>query len=121
VTDAMINEFKTFMQEKKFTYKNQLEIELEGLEKTAKETDNSPTITTEINNFRQVIQKDKENDFAQSVDYIKRSIKRDILTRNFGESEVYKQIVLKTDPYVMKGVNILSSPKQYTSILEVSN
>jgi carboxyl-terminal processing protease len=121
VTDEMLNDFKAFTQEKKFTYKNQLETQLEQLEKTAKETENDLQITTQIDALRQAIEKDKEKEFAQSADYIKRSIKRDILTRNFGENEVYKEIVLKTDPYVMKGVSILTSPKDYTGILSASN
>ena len=59
----------------------------------------------------------QNTEFTQSIDYIKRSIKRDILTRLYGENEVYQQVVLKTDPYVQKAVDIISSPKEYAGIL----
>jgi carboxyl-terminal processing protease len=118
VTDQMVQDFKSFLKEKKFTYKNQMETQLDGLEKTAKETDNSdPQMTAELDRLRSLIEKSKENEFTQSVDYIKRSLKRDILTRLFGESEVYQQVVLKTDPYVLKAVTVITSPKEYAGIL----
>lgn len=118
VTDAMVNEFREFLKEKKFTYKNKLETSLDDVEKVARETEKDPAITAGIGAFRSIIQKDKENEFDQSLSYIKRSIKRDILTRLYGESEVYKEVVLKTDPYVLKGVEILTSPNQYAGILK---
>ncbi len=117
VSNAMLEEFKAFLKEKKFTYKNQLETQLEEMEKTAKESNKDPQLMAEIERFRQIIDKDKENEFAQSLDYIKRSIKRDMLTRLYGESEVYKQIVMKTDPYVRRGITVLMSPKEYAGIL----
>jgi carboxyl-terminal processing protease len=121
VTDQMVQDFKEFIKEKKFTYKNQMEIQLEALAKAAKESENNdPQFTTEIDRMKAVIDKDKETEFTQSIDYIKRSLKRDILTRLFGENEVYQQVVLKTDPYVLKAVNILSSQKDYSGILEGS-
>jgi carboxyl-terminal processing protease len=118
VTDQMIQDFRNYLREKKFTYKNQMETQLDELEKTAKETDSTNAqITAEIDRFRSVIEKSKENEFAQSTDYIKRSLKRDILTRLYGESEVYQQVVLKTDPYVQKAVSVITSPKEYAGIL----
>jgi carboxyl-terminal processing protease len=117
VTDQMVQEFKDFLKEKKFTYKNQLEIQLDTLEKTASATEKDSQITQEISGLRAAIEKDKENEFAQSTNYIKRSLKRDILTRLFGESEVYQQVVLKNDPYVLKAASILTSPKEYAGIL----
>ena len=119
VTDQMVSEFKDLMKEKKFTYKNRLENSFDDMEKVAKDSaESDPAVLAEINNFKPLIVKEKDKEFAQSTDYIKRSIKRDILTRLYGESEIYQQIVLKTDPYVQKAVDILTSQKQYASILE---
>ena len=53
----------------------------------------------------------------ENIDFVKRGIKRDILTRLYGESSVYEHITLKTDPYVLKAVEILSTPEEYVSIL----
>jgi carboxyl-terminal processing protease len=119
VTDQMVSEFKDFLKEKKFTYKNRLETAFDDMEKVAKDsTQKDPAVLAEIDNFKPLIDKEKENEFNQSIDYIKRSIKRDILTRLYSESEIYQQIVLKTDPYVQKAVDVLTSQKEYVSILE---
>jgi carboxyl-terminal processing protease len=120
VTDAMVAEFKEFLKEKNFTYKSQLESKLDEMQKLASDDvdqKDNPQVLAEIKNFETILEAQKDNEFNQSVDYIKRSIKRDILTRNFNESEVYRQLVLKTDPYVLKGFDILTSGKEYTSIL----
>ncbi len=117
VTPQMIDEFKAFLKEKKFTYKSELELDLERLEKTAEKSGKSSLYADEIALLRNEIKADKERQFEESIDYIKRSIKRDILTRLYGEKAVYRQIVLKTDPYLNKAVEILKSPKEYSAIL----
>ena len=63
------------------------------------------------------IEIDKAEQFDQSVDYIKRSIKRDILNKLYGEKAFYRQNVIKSDPYVQKAIEILTSNKDYTAIL----
>lgn len=117
VTDKMLSEFKDFLEEKKFTYKNELETQLEEFEKVVKEKGNDPAIMAEIEHLRETIESNKQSRFDESRDYIKRSIKRDILTRLYGESEVYRQVVLKSDPYIKKAVEILNSPRDYAGIL----
>jgi carboxyl-terminal processing protease len=117
VTDAMVSEFREFLKEKDFTYKNEMESKLEELEKVAKDKDNDPAVVAEIEKLRGVITSHKETEFTASLDYIKRSIKRDILTRLYGESEVYQQVVLKDDPYISKAFSILTSPTEYAGIL----
>jgi carboxyl-terminal processing protease len=118
VTDQMVQDFKAFLKDKKFTYKNQMETEFDTFVKTANETDSSDSqMTAEIERVRGLIEKSKDKDFTQSADYIRRSLKRDILTRLYGESEVYQQVVLKNDPYVLKAVDVITSPKEYAGIL----
>jgi carboxyl-terminal processing protease len=117
VSDAMIGEFRQFLMDKNFTYKNEIETKLEELEKVAKERGDDPALQAEIEKLRAAVVAHKENEFSQSLDYIKRSIKRDVLTRLYGETEVYKQVVLKFDPYIEKAVGILSSPRDYAGIL----
>lgn len=117
VSDEMVAEFRNFLKERKFTYKNEVENKLEELEKVAKDNENDQTIFAEIDRMRGVVSAHKDSEFTQSLDYIKRSIKRDILTRLYGESEVYRHVVLESDPYIKKAVSILTSPKDYTGIL----
>ncbi len=117
VSDQMLREFREFLKTRKFTYKNEIESKLEELEKVAKDNESDPAIFAEIDRMRGVVDTHKETEFNQSLEYIKRSIKRDMLTRLYGESEVYRHVVLKSDPYIQKAVSILSSPKEYAGIL----
>jgi len=117
VTDQMLVEFKQFMKDKDFKYKGELEREFDNFKDMVDEAGKSDKFTADFADIDRLIQAEKENEFGESIDYIKKGIKRDILTRMYGESAVYEQIVLKTDPYVKKAVEILGSPKEYTSIL----
>jgi len=117
VPPQMVTEFREFLKDKKFTYKSQLQTSLEALEKVAKDSKSDTQITAEIEQLRVAVEKDKDGEFNRSIDYLKRSLKRDILTRLYGESEVYRQVVLKADPYIKKAESILVSPKEYASIL----
>lgn len=117
VTDEMVTEFRDFLKERKFTYKNEVENKLEELDKIARENEKDQAVFAEIEKMRGVVAAHKDSEFAESLDYIKRSIKRDILTRLYGESEVYRHVVLENDPYIKKAVTILSSPRDYAGIL----
>jgi carboxyl-terminal processing protease len=120
VTPEMIAEFKKFMKEKEFTYKTKLENEMERLKEAIKESGKEADYASYFESLDKQIQLDKEKEFDNSLDHIKRSIKRDILTKLYGEKAVYRQNVLKGDDYVMKAVDILTSPKEYVGILHPS-
>lgn len=118
VTPQLIDQFKQYLKDKKFTYKSELELDLEKLEKTIAEEKKENEYAKPLADIRRQIELDKEQQFNQSLDYIHRSIKRDILTNLYGEKAVYRQILLKKDPYVDKAVSLLTSPKEYSAILE---
>jgi carboxyl-terminal processing protease len=118
VTPQLIDQFRQYLKDKKFSYKSELELDLEKLEKTIIEQKKEAEYAKALADIRAQIEIDKEQQFNQSLDYISRSIKRDILTNLYGEKAVYRQIMLKKDPYIDKAVEILTSPKEYSAILE---
>lgn len=118
VTEEILSEFKDFIQKKNFTYKTVLEMEFNSLEKIMKAEGKEEFYSEVLKDFEKLIEKEKELDFDRGVEYIKRSIRRDILHNLFGEKAVYEQIILKTDPCVKKAVEILTTNKKYTGILE---
>ncbi len=63
------------------------------------------------------MEKEKDSDFTNSQDYIKRAIKREIVSSISGERGVYEQIVLRTDKAVQKAVAVLSTPKEYGRLM----
>lgn len=118
VTPELINEFKQFLKEKDFSYKSQLEKDLERFEETIEQSNKTTEYSEVLNTLKRQVEIDKEAEFDESIEYLSRSIRRDILTKLYGEKAVYRQIVLKTDPYIKKAVEILTSTGEYTGILE---
>jgi len=117
ITDEMLEEFREFLREKEFTFKTPLEKTFDDLERIVDETEENEQFSEELARIRELIEADKEQEFLRNIDYIKRGIKRDMLTRLYGESAVYEQIVLEIDPYVLRAVEILTSPSEYAGIL----
>jgi len=68
--------------------------------------------------LRWAIEVEKEREFEENLDYIKKSMKRDMLTRLYGQKAVYEQVVLKTDRYIQKALELLKSKDEYKKILK---
>ncbi|HEX9912265.1 MAG TPA: S41 family peptidase, partial [candidate division Zixibacteria bacterium] len=71
VDDNMLSEFKKFLEEKNFTYLNSVELSLQGLEKNINSQKDKDIFDPALQELKKVIQKSKENDFTNSLDYIK--------------------------------------------------
>jgi len=117
VTPAILDEFKQFLKEKDFTYKTELELDLEKMKETLADLDKTEEYADVIAELEKQIELDKTDQLDGSADYIKRSIKRDILTKLYGEKGFYRQNVLHDDPYVNKAVELLTSQKEYSAVL----
>ena len=117
ITDDIVNKFKKFIKDKDFDYKTSLEVALEGLTDEINDEGQTETFESAIANVETLIEKEKENDFDESLDYIRRTIKREIVSAIAGETGVYEEIILKTDKTVQKAVDILSSPDRYRQLM----
>ncbi len=120
VTDDIINDFREFLKEKKFTYKSRAEELAETLDSIAVLDSFTESTMLAYNNFCEQIEHEKEQEFNRSIPYIKRGIKREIVRNLFGEKELYRQIVLKTDPAVLKAVEILLNNEEYNEYFLVN-
>ena len=117
VTDQMVEEFRQYIKEKDFTYKSSVQVALEDLKKTAEAGDNDSLYAAGIANLESLVEKEKQSDFDKSRDYIKRALKREVVSSISGERGVYENIVLRTDKSVQKAVEILTQPKEYTRLI----
>jgi carboxyl-terminal processing protease len=120
VDDQIIAEFKQFLKEKNFTYKSALELDLDTLKKHIQDQEESEVFAQALTNMEELIQQEKEKEFDQSLDYIRRAIKRDILNNLYGEKAWYEEIILKTDPAILKAFEILTNKEKYEKILSSS-
>ncbi|MBD3381333.1 MAG: PDZ domain-containing protein [candidate division Zixibacteria bacterium] len=121
VTEEMLIDFKDFTDEKEFTYKTNLQKKLEDFEKAAEDAEMEDRFADKIEELRELVALEKENDFMESRDWIMRSIKREVIRAKFGESGVYEHMVLKTDPYVKKAIEILTEDETYSDLLTVKS
>ena len=64
-----------------------------------------------------LVTKEKEADFEHSKDYIKRGIKREIMLKLYGQTGMYEEIVLKSDPDVQKALELAKDDKEYSRIM----
>jgi carboxyl-terminal processing protease len=117
-TNIIFDEFKDFCKEKEFTYKSKLQSKLEDFETVVEEMEKSETFQTEIDDLKELVEKEKDKDFEESQEWIKRSIKREIVRKLYGEKGVYEEMVMKTDPYVIKALEILKAKKSYSNLLK---
>jgi carboxyl-terminal processing protease len=118
VADQVIAEFKQFLKEKDFTYKSALELDLDTLKKHIEDQEKSEVFVKVLKDMESLIEEEKEKEFDQSIDYIKKSIKRDVLNNLYGQKAYYEEIILKADPAIQKAFEILTSQDEYKKILE---
>ena len=118
VDNEVFQEFKRFCKDQEFTYKSKLQSKLEDFEETVKEQDKEELFQDDIEKLKQMVEAEKEKDFEESREWIERSVKREIIRKLFGEKGVYEEMVLKTDPYVRKAIEILTEQKEYSKILQ---
>lgn len=117
VTDEIVNDFRRFLQEKEFDYESSLQVALERLAAEVEEEGQQEAFQGYLDSLKVLVEREKFNDFDQSIDYIRRTIKREIVASVYGERGVYEEIVLKTDRAVLKALEILTSPGTYSQLL----
>ncbi len=117
VSDQVLEEFLEFLKEKDFTYKSSLELELEPLKQKIDKADQPEMFSVALEQLKDAIKKDKEDDFDKSLDEIRRSLKSAVLSNKYGERAYYEEILLKDDPYVTKAYQILTNESEYMGML----
>ncbi len=121
VTDDMVNEFHKFIQKQGFDYKTALEVDLDKFEKTAEDAKKEQLFASEVTKLHDLIDQEKEKDFNKSLDYIRQSIQREILRKEYGERGIYQELTLKQDKYVQKAVELLKDHTEYGNLLKPKN
>ncbi len=121
VTDEMFEKFKKFCAENDFEYRSQMEISLDDFAEAVSDAEKTELFEGDIDELRRIIEIEKEKDFDKSREYIARRVKREVIRKQFGERGVYEEMVLKTDPYVLKALEVLGSTEDYSKLLEPGN
>jgi len=118
VTDEILGDFKAFMKEKEFDYKTALEVSLDEMKEVVKDEEKEEIFSGSLEELEQLIETEKDHDFQRSRDYIKRSIKREIMTKLYGQRGLYEEIILKTDPAVTEAFELIRDDQEYTRVIK---
>jgi carboxyl-terminal processing protease len=118
INGQILEEFRAFLKEKDFTYKSTIELDLEALKEQIEEQDESEMFAEAVEGLEQLVDEEKADDFDESIDYMTRSLKRDILNNLYGQKAYYEEVLLKTDPYIQKAYQILTDESEYLGMLK---
>lgn len=117
VTDEIVEQFRQFVKEKDFDYKSSLQVVLEELQETIASEGKDSLFASMIDSLETLVELEKAQDIDRSLDYIKKTIKREIVAAIAGQRGVYEEVVLKTDKAVLKAIEILSTPGEYSELI----
>ncbi len=112
LSDAVFNEFKAFIEEKGFNYRTDSELLLTEL----RSKHQSEEIRTHIDAIEQVIDQEKAAKFDQAEQRIRKAVYLEIISR-FNGQNAKKDAALRLDDQIQEALNVLSSPKNISSIL----
>ncbi|MBD3333662.1 PDZ domain-containing protein [candidate division GN15 bacterium] len=114
VTDEVVQQFRAFTEEKEFDYTSTLEAAYEDMLSTMEEEEKTEAFQPLLDSLRAQIEMEKEADFDRSLDYIKRTIKREIIAAVAGETGVYETVILQNDKTIQRAIEILHADGEYT-------
>lgn len=117
VDDAMLSEFKQFLETKDFKYQTSSEVELEELKEALKEEAASDQITSRMKELERLLKAEKEKNFERSREYVRSEIKENILAKLYGQSAKYEGVWFERHSQIKRAIQILSNPKEYEELL----
>ncbi|MFQ5498614.1 MAG: S41 family peptidase [Candidatus Zixiibacteriota bacterium] len=117
ITDSIVEDFRAFVVTKEFDYKTSLQVALEKLQETVSKEEQDDMFKETLDRLESLIAEDKKQDFDKSLRYIKRTIKREIVAAVAGERGVYEELALKTDKFILKAIEILQTPNEYSKLI----
>lgn len=116
IDDNILADFRQFMRDKNFNYTSQSELQLAELKKAAEKEGYFQDIQSSLSALEQALQREKEDDFAKSQDFIRRELEQEIAAKLFG-SRAQVEATFDDDPAIKKAVEVLSNATAYTAVL----
>jgi carboxyl-terminal processing protease len=118
VTPTVLQEFENYLEEKEFDYKTETQMQLEGMrEELEDDPERMAIYEASLASIEELIDKEKDYNLEQSTDFIKREIKRAVLSKQFGQRGFYEGVVVKNDEHVRKAIEILTHKDEYSRLL----
>ncbi len=118
VSDEIIAEFRSFLKGKEFDYKTALEVSLDEMKEIVEDESKQDIFDQSLEQLAKMVEHEKDADFEKSDKYIRRAIKRELMVKLYGQTGMYEQIVLKTDPVVRQAFELLINDKEYSRLID---
>ncbi len=115
VTDAILADFRRWLDEENFAYRTDAERAVEALENNLDEIGYTTT-RDEVDALKQAVVQEKDADFSRHNDELKERLRSDILARYYGDS-VQIAASFRHDTQVLSAVSLLKDNARYQSIL----
>jgi len=117
-TDDVLDEFREFLKRREFSYKTATEVEIGKIKKIIdKDSTKQAIFEPYLAELESLIDQEKEAEFKEAEEDIRRSIRGAILNKVYGERGWYEGVLLRDDPYVQKVLEILSDKNEYKKVL----
>ncbi|MCK5832860.1 S41 family peptidase [bacterium] len=121
VEDLLFNDFTDYVKSNDFDYKTLIELRLEEAESSAIDLGYNSDFTEQIDKLRQVVEEEKQKDFKRNRDYIERSIRREFVSKLWGEDANYQFVILESDPVIARAVELIREDDEYSAQLKPSD
>jgi carboxyl-terminal processing protease len=120
VTDNILREFKNYLKDKKFDYKDETEKKLNEIVEIASSKKYSHEFLNEIKLLEKSVKNEKEKDFERNEHEIKIMLENEIIGVAEGQTEQISNS-LKYDDQLKTAINILQNRKIYKKFLNIKN
>ncbi len=120
VTDEIYNDFVRYLSDKDYSYSTGTEQMLKELKKVAEEENYLEAVKGEIDKLEERLKNEKADDLHKYRKEIGELLKAEILVRYY-YSAGRLEGSLKTDPDVLKAIEVLHNKELYNSKLKVKN
>jgi len=117
VTDGILNQFKNYLEEKKYRYEHPIEKRLEELKQEAISGGYDAALLLDIDRLQKGLIKAKEEMLDRSAEDIRKILSMEIASKYFGIQKE-TQIALEYDPGVQKALEILADQDHYSMVLK---
>lgn len=117
VDEELISQFMDYLDEKDFSYTSRPEAELARVETLVTQLEYSEQVDEAIQNLYEAFRQEKENAYESEQEYIQRALKREIVTKLWGEDANYQYVVLETDKAILQALDLIRSGDDFSALL----
>lgn len=116
VSEAMVEEFRQFLAEEKFEFREDTELKLKEMEESAASLHYGREVLDDLSRLQSALKSEKSRAFDRHRDHIRRALRTELMARLGGERGRI-EASLKEDPQLAASVGLLRSSRAFDAKL----